>query len=66
MKKLLLATLCFTGLVAASATFAANSSSALEARMAKCFRQHSSMMEKPALKNERACWNAHAYLMDRQ
>ena len=65
MKKLLLTTLCFTGLVAASAGFAADQLSAAKAKE-DCFRRHGSLMEKPAIKNERACWSAHAYLMGRR
>ena len=50
----------------ASAQAASNSSEAsLAARRAECFTKHGQLMEKPAIRNERACWQAHAYLMER-
>ena len=57
--------LLLAGLTSADAALAAGESS-LAARMAECFRVHHQLMEKPAVQNERACWHAHAYLMERR
>lgn len=35
-------------------------------QMEECFRKHGHLMDKPAVRNERACWMAHAYLMERR
>ncbi|MHB1530320.1 MAG: hypothetical protein ACYDDA_06405 [Acidiferrobacteraceae bacterium] len=36
------------------------------AQMAACFRQHSYLMDKPAVRTIQACWWAHGYLMARR
>jgi hypothetical protein len=65
MSKLLPTFVLLAGI--ASAQAASNSSEAsLAARRTECFAKHGQLMEKPALRNERACWQAHAYLMDRR
>jgi len=33
----------------------------LAKQMEECFRQHGHLMDKPAVRNVRACWMAHAY-----
>ncbi len=33
-------------------------------KVTECFRRHMSLMDKPAVKNERACWRAHGYLTE--
>ena len=38
----------------------------LAAMMEACFRAHTKLMDKPALRNVEACWRAHAYLMQRR
>jgi hypothetical protein len=52
--------------VAGAQAASVNTADSLAAQRAACFLKHGHLMEKPALKNERACWYAHAYLMDRQ
>ena len=65
MKKLIPILVIIAGI--ASAQAASNSSTpTLDDQRAACFSMHKNLMEKPALRNERACWQAHAYLMDRQ
>ena len=44
--------------VSAAALAAAN-----EAAMEECFNKHSRMMDKPAVKNIRVCWQTHRHLM---
>ena len=61
MKALLLTVL---GVMGVAATHAAMAGADM-AKMEDCFRKHSHLMEKPALRNVRACWYAHGYLMDR-
>ena len=61
MTKLLPAFVLLAGIVSAQAA----SLSGEAARRAECFAQHGQLMEKPAIRNERACWQAHAYLMER-
>jgi hypothetical protein len=46
---------------ASAAAFAA----ANEAAMKECFSKHSQMMDKPAVKNVRACWQTHRHLMQK-
>ena len=38
----------------------------LAAQWAECFLKHGNLMERPALRNERACRQVHAYLMERK
>jgi hypothetical protein len=64
MKKLIPILVMLTGIASAQAAPASNPS--LDDQRAACFAQHKNLMEKPALRNERACWQAHAYLMDRK
>ncbi len=64
MKKLIPIVLCFAGVASACAA-RPTTDSALAAKKEECFRQHHQLMDKPALRNERACWMAHAYLMER-
>lgn len=64
MNKLLPALALLAGIVSAQAASLSGDSS-LAARRAACFAKHAQLMEKPAIRNERACWQAHAYLMER-
>lgn len=43
----------------------ASADTALEARMADCFRAHGHLMEKPGIRNRFDCWRAHSSLMQR-
>ena len=36
-----------------------------EAAMEDCFKKHSQMMHKPAVKNVRDCWQTHRHLMQK-
>jgi hypothetical protein len=65
MNKLLPAFVLLAGIASCQAA-SIDSESSLAARRAECFAMHGQLMEKPALRNERACWQAHAYLMDRR
>ena len=65
MKKSLTMVLCFVGVASAGATSAAVDPS-LATQKEECFRLHGHLMDKPAVRNERACWMAHAYLMERR
>lgn len=31
-------------------------------QLTACFRRHGHLMDKPAVRNERVCWQAHGYL----
>ena len=64
MTKLLPAFVLLAGIVSAQAASLSGEAS-LAARRAECFDKHGRLMEKPAVRNERACWQAHAYLMER-
>ena len=46
---------------ASAAAFAAASESAMQ----DCFNKHSQMMDKPAVKNLRDCWQTHRHLMQK-
>ena len=63
MKKLIPILVILAGIASAQAASVSNAS--LDDQRAACFALHKHLMEKPALRNERACWQAHAYLMDR-
>lgn len=41
----------------------ADSGHALEVAMVACAKQHMQLMDKPELRNLRACWKAHGHLM---
>ncbi|MBS0422577.1 MAG: hypothetical protein JSR66_33020 [Proteobacteria bacterium] len=62
MKKYAPILLLITGLAAAYAATAAGLPS--DAELARCFKAHAGMMEKPGLRNWVACWRAHGYLME--
>jgi hypothetical protein len=64
MKTLASILLFAAGLASAHAASAAADLS-LAKQMEDCFRQHGHLMDKPAVRNVRACWMAHAYLMER-
>jgi hypothetical protein len=64
MNKLLPAFVLLAGIASAQAASLSGEAS-LVARRAECFAKHGQLMEKPAIRNERACWQAHAYLMER-
>ena len=65
MKNALPLVLLLVGLGAGHAAFAA-AETARARQMEECFRLHGHLMDKPAVTNARACWAAHAYLMDRR
>ncbi len=65
MKRLLPFIVLIAGIASAQAGSVSTEQS-LAAQRAACFLKHGHLMEKPALKNERACWQAHAYLMERR
>ncbi len=65
MKRLLPFIVLIAGIAGAQAGSVSTEQS-LAAQRAACFLKHGHLMEKPALKNERACWQVHAYLMERQ
>jgi hypothetical protein len=59
MKKSWVITLIVSWVVLAStAAFAVT-----DAEMEACFQAHKQLMEKPAVRNMRACWMAHGFLM---
>lgn len=60
MKKSVLTLLALTAL---GATFAASATENAVDTQKRCFQAHAQLMEKPALKNQAACWRAHGYLM---
>ena len=64
MKRLLPFIVLMAGIAGAQAGSVGTDQS-LAAQRAACFLKHGNLMEKPALKNERACWQVHAYLMER-
>lgn len=64
MKSLLVAVTSVMVLTLSYSVFA-EQDSALAAKKEECFRTHARLMDKPAVKNERTCWQAHAYLMQR-
>jgi hypothetical protein len=64
MNKLVPAFILLAGIASCQAA-SIDSESSLAARRAACFAKHGQLMEKPALRNERACWQAHGYLMER-
>ncbi len=64
MQKLLPVFVLLVGIASCQAASISDEPS-LAARRAECFAKHQHLMEKPALRNERACWQAHAYLMER-
>ena len=64
MKRLFSIVLLMAGIAAAQAGSVSTEQS-LAARRAECFLKHGHLMEKPALRNERFCWQVHAYLMER-
>ncbi len=37
-----------------------------DAELQACFKAHSQLMEKPALRNLYTCWRVHGYLMKRK
>jgi hypothetical protein len=65
MQKLFPIFVLLAGIASAHAA-SLGSESSLAAQRAACFAKHGLLMEKPALRNERACWQAHAYLMERR
>jgi hypothetical protein len=64
MNKLLPAFVLLAGIASAQAASLSGEAS-LATRRAECFAKHGQLMDKPAIRNERACWQAHAYLMER-
>lgn len=66
MKKLLVASVtAIAAILSGSALLAhAAEDAALAAEIRECFRLHKLLMDKPAVKNERRCWQAHAHLID--
>ena len=64
MKSLASILLFAAGLASVHAASAVADAS-LEKQMEECFRLHGHLMDKPAVRNVRACWMAHAYLMER-
>jgi hypothetical protein len=64
MNKLLPGFVLLAGITSAQAASLSGEVS-LAAQRAECFAKHGQLMEKPAVRNERACWQAHAYLMER-
>jgi hypothetical protein len=66
MKRFIPLLILIAGVAGAQAAAVSTNPDSLAAKRAACFLKHGQLMEKPALKNERACWYAHAYLMDRQ
>ena len=65
MKRLLPFVVLIAGIPSAQAGSVSTEQS-LAAQRAECLLKHGNLMEKPALKNERACWQVHAYLMERK
>ena len=65
MKRLLPFVVLIAGIASAQAG-SVSSEQSLAAQRAECFLKHGHLMEKPVLKNERACWQVHAYLMERK
>ncbi|HWS67940.1 MAG TPA: hypothetical protein VN325_34645 [Steroidobacteraceae bacterium] len=65
MKRVLPFVVLIAGIASAQAGSVSTEQS-LAAQRAECFLKHGHLMEKPALKNERACWQVHAYLMERK
>jgi hypothetical protein len=65
MKKLLPIVLLMAGIAAAQAG-SVDTDQSLAARRAECFLRHGHLMEKPAIRNERFCWQVHGYLMERK
>lgn len=61
VKRLCGAVAVAVALGASAAAFAA----ANEAAMEECFKKHSQMMDKPAVKNVRNCWQTHRHLMQK-
>ena len=64
MNKLVPAFILLAGIASAQAASLSGEAS-LATRRTECFAKHGQLMEKPAIRNERACWQAHAYLMER-
>jgi hypothetical protein len=65
MKRLIPFVVLIAGVASAQAGSVSTEQS-LAAQRAECFLKHGHLMEKPALKSERACWQVHAYLMERK
>ena len=65
MKRLLPFVVLIAGIASAQAG-SVSSEQSLAAQRVECLLKHGHLMEKPALKNERACWQVHAYLMERK
>lgn len=66
MKRLFITSMTAVALVfLASAVLASAAEEAtLAAEIRECFRLHGLLMDKPALRNERRCWQTHAHLRD--
>ena len=62
MNKRVLIPSVLAGVMLVSATAFAVTDAELQA----CFKAHSQLMEKPALRNLVSCWREHGYLMKRQ
>lgn len=66
MNKRLVASLAaIAPILLGAAPFAHAADSALAAEMRECLRRHGLLMDKPALRNEQRCWQAHGRLIDR-
>ncbi|MFY9315390.1 MAG: hypothetical protein WAO95_07500 [Burkholderiales bacterium] len=65
MKKLLIASVAFGAFSTWSYLAFAGQDPSFAEKMDACFRAHAGLMDKPALKNIRACWRAHGYRMER-
>ena len=61
MNKRVLIPLSLAGVMLVSAT----AFGVTDAELQACFRGHSQLMEKPALRNLYTCWRVHGYLMKR-
>ena len=62
MNKRVLIPSVLAGVMLVSATAFAVTDAELQA----CFKAHSQLMEKPALRNLVSCWREHGYLMKRE
>lgn len=63
MRAILMAIMAGLALTLSHLAFA-ETDSAQGAKMERCFRAHGQMMDKPTVKNPRACWQAHGYLTE--
>jgi hypothetical protein len=64
MKKLAATAVVLGALLTWSYAAFAEQDSVLTRTMEECFRAHARLMDKPAVKNIRACWRAHSHRME--